>query len=854
SYEAGTNITISAVAYEGYEFIEWKDGEDQIATAASFGYTTTSDNKTFTAYFESTSEFAGGNGTKSDPYLVETAEQLDKVRDYLDAHFKQIADIDLGVSPWNEGEGWEPIGTSENQFLGLYNGQGFKIENLSINRSLKDNIGLFGITNGTIQKVEIINASVIGRNYVGSLVGSSNGVLNQCYSSGSVNGRDFVGGLAGASPGSGALIQQSFSMSSVEGTGDVGGLVGMTYGLVTQSYATGSVSGNRAGGLIGACWMSVSNSYASGKVTGTTASGGLIGQGGYGLSGVYYDQDTTENSDVGKGVPKSTNEMIQQSTFIEWDFDSIWTIKNGESYPYLQWQGNENIPYTPSPFAGGSGTEADPYQVETADQLDEVRNFLDAHFIQIADIDLADYVTEGGIFYNSGEGWEPIGNSSNKFQGFYDGDGYTISNLYINRDINEVGLFGCISELSVLQNLSLLSVNTYGNSINGGLLGYNFGTINSITVSGIVKGDYSDTGLLVGRNKGEIYNSSSSGEVRGSLSTLSSSPNVGGLVGNNAGASSNITNCFSTAEVYGIYEMGGLVGYNEGSISNSYSKGHVSGSYYYLGGLVGSNTGIIDLCYSESNVSNTSHYSGGLVGRNFGQIRKSYSLGSLNSSGAVVGGLTGLNYGLITDCYSHSNVHGNLTVGGLVGSNTYSDSPYLGEIINSYSTGSVSFNNNTKIGGLIGSMNSDTVTSSYWDTETSGLTSSAGGVGKTTAEMQNQSTYTDTDWDFTDIWNIDTGTSYPYLKNNEQLPHPSPYDFIVYNKKQYDDTVNQNGDLNYLLSSGPTLGTLVFNSDGSFSYTSNQSDDPLKDTDSFSYTVNGSEPVYIKIKILPSRI
>src|SRR5699024_8756635 len=53
-------------------------------------------------------DFAGGDGTKENPYLIETPEQLDKVRDNLGAHYKLIADIDLGVAPYNEGEGWEP--------------------------------------------------------------------------------------------------------------------------------------------------------------------------------------------------------------------------------------------------------------------------------------------------------------------------------------------------------------------------------------------------------------------------------------------------------------------------------------------------------------------------------------------------------------------------------------------------------------------------------------------------------------------------------------------------------------------------------------------------------------------------
>lgn len=288
---------------------------------------------------EETRTFGGNSG-----YKVDSTGGLDQ-------KYIQVSDIDLDTAPWNTGEGWKPIGETElTAFTGHYNGQGYSIQKLLINRPSEDNIGLFGINKGTLQRIGIVNASVEGKNYVGCLVGSNSGTIHQSYSSGSVNGHDFVGGLAGASPGSGALIQQSFSMSSVDGTGDVGGLAGMTYGLVTESYANGSVTGNRAGGLIGACWMSVTNAYATGKVTGSSASGGLIGQGGYGLSGVYYDLDSTQQSDAGKGVPKPTNEMIRQNTFSEWSFESIWAIIDEVSYPYFKWQGTDNIPYPLSPL------------------------------------------------------------------------------------------------------------------------------------------------------------------------------------------------------------------------------------------------------------------------------------------------------------------------------------------------------------------------------------------------------------------------------------------------------------------------------------------------------------------------
>jgi hypothetical protein len=207
---------------------------------------------------------------------------------------------------------------------------------------------------------------------------------------------------------------------------------------------------------------------------------------------------------------------------------------------------------------------------------------------------------------------------------------------------------------------------------------------------------------------------------------------TGGLVGVNSGT---ITNSHSTGSVTGNGSTGGLVGYNyEGTITNSYSIGNVTGNGS-TGGLAGYNCGTITNSYSTSSVTGY-NYTGGLVGfNNQGTITNSYSTGSISSSHYT---------------------------GGLVGFNNH------GAITSSYSTGSVKGGSYT--GGLVGDQYFGAITSSYWDTQTSGLTTSAGGTGKTTAQMKTQATFVN--WDFTNVWAIDEGKSYPYLRTNEQVPHP----------------------------------------------------------------------------------
>jgi len=202
----------------------------------------------------------------------------------------------------------------------------------------------------------------------------------------------------------------------------------------------------------------------------------------------------------------------------------------------------------------------------------------------------------------------------------------------------------------------------------------------------------------------------------------------------------------------------GLLGRSIGTIKNMRLEGvNVSGEDY-VGGLVGYNEGIINSTYSAGNVIGNSSV-GGLVGMNVGE----------NSEGIAT----------ITNSYSTANVSGHYYIGGLVGSLCDFDAFFHdnnlapGIIINSYSTGSVSGTDH--IGGLLGANNlyettpgpyyclgrGGWITSSYWDNQTSGQSTSAGGEGRTTFEMMAQSNFVD--WDFVDAWSIDEGVSYPTL-------------------------------------------------------------------------------------------
>jgi hypothetical protein len=210
----------------------------------------------------------------------------------------------------------------------------------------------------------------------------------------------------------------------------------------------------------------------------------------------------------------------------------------------------------------------------------------------------------------------------------------------------------------------------------------------------------------------------------------------------------------------GTYYVGGLVGTNEGTVSNSYSTGNVTGNNL-VGGLVGENdNGTVSNSYSTGNVTGNNMVSG-LVGRNSGTVSNSYSTGNVTGE-SDVGGLAGRNYGTVSNSYSTGNVTGESGVGGLVGSN-YNG----GTVSNSYSTGNVT--GADYVGGLVGDNYDGTVSNSYWDTEATGQSSSAGlpdSNGLTTSQMQGSSASSNMNFEFTSTWSTVTG-DYPELQWQE---------------------------------------------------------------------------------------
>lgn len=366
-------------------------------------------------------------------------------------------------------------------------------------------------------------------------------------------------------------------------------------------------------------------------------------------------------------------------------------------------------------FAGGEGTNQDPYQIATADQINEVRNYLDSHFVLINDIDL--------IAYDSNNSWQPIGSeTTTEFSGHFDGNHFKISNLYVdNNDADENGgLFWNASNSSSIRNLVLENVNVKGGDSVGALVGnyYGDGVIENITVTGVVSGSGDWIGGVIGYNEGNttITNVNFDGTVKGSGS-------VGGIIGFNQ--QSTITNATFDGSVEGEGVVGGLVGFHFLSdISNSISRASVT-SIAEAGGLVGrSQEGIIDFSYATGNVTGIEDT---FTGKNY----------ATESTGGLVGRN---NEGTISNSYATGRVNGDKFVGGLVGYNVQ------GTVELSYSRGHVT--GNVKVGGLVGTNEDGNIADSYYDTDTS-KQSDKNGIGLPSLSMKNNDTYVG--WDFVGV-------------------------------------------------------------------------------------------------------
>ncbi|MFI3324181.1 MAG: GLUG motif-containing protein [Rikenellaceae bacterium] len=372
----------------------------------------------------------------------------------------------------------------------------------------------------------------------------------------------------------------------------------------------------------------------------------------------------------------------------------------------------------------GSGTESDPYQISTAQQLRDLStnvkegtSYEGEYFVMTNDIDLGGIDSEGnGIEENefTAIGYFTSSDDYCYFQGTFDGGGYCVSGLYIyqpeatsqalfgrstNATIKNLSVSGSVTGYSTVAGVSAYNKNsTITSCVNsatvtsvryyvGGVAGYNYGTVvSNCCNSGTISGECQVGGVAgYNSNSSLVTNCYNTGAIVGETTSESVSIcGFGGVVGYNPG--STVSECYNEGPVsvsnanrgsYATY-VGGVVGYNgESTLINSYNIGSVTGNQCYVGGVVGCNKNIVINCYNLGALEliGTGAYAGGVVGTSeylaSMMTRACYSSATITGADGCTGGVVGkISNANISDCYYDSTLYSGSSYG-YMGTSSY---------------------------------------------------------------------------------------------------------------------------------------------------------------------------------------
>lgn len=659
---------------------------------------------------------------------------------------------------------------------------------------------------------------------------------DNCFAIGSVTAiGDYSGGLIGYDQGANRYnsinsndISNCYYSGTVFGKNCTAGLVGYKqFGTISNCYSTASVTGSKnVGGLVGH-FVGYKGGYA--KIltsvainTRVTATEGEVGRiVGYNEGDIppigstdenkSYNrtivisqgvaQDIIDDQQNGTGVSATTLKLKGTYIAMGWDFNDIWEIQETECFPYMKSQtappiiisqvvsgatsisgkcvdsgtitleidgvkqqqvssGNE-FSFTVSPLQTGqevrvsakedgkdqsyyateivtslgSGKENDPYQVYTASDL--ANAYKKGYYKLMNDIDLTDYINQN----SPSEGWQSIGREGSETIHF-DGDGHKITGLWCNSTRDNTGLFSCFAN-GTIKNLTVETAK--GKQVKGGantgiLIGKMInGTIENCRVSGTVA-DGTPVGGLVGLFDGGKISLS---QANVTINTTGENSYVGGLVGEIT--SGEIDQCVTLGNLTATGKesyVGGLVGKNSANVTNCYSNANVTSSYN-AAGLIAYNLGIVDKCYATGNLA-SSNYGAGIIGYNDGANAVIKNSAAMNNKIDVT----------YESQSAQSGGYGQRIIGGIKNG---APAPEL---------------NNYALKTMQVSLNS--VPQKVYD-------DIMNGIGKNGSDLAKSSTYQELGWDFSTIWTITEGESYPSLKNNAanalkpgEDPEPEP--------------------------------------------------------------------------------
>lgn len=566
----------------------------------------------------------------NDCLLISTVGELQNIQNNLNGNYMLKGDIDASTTKsWNSSAGFKPIGDAKNSFAGVFDGMGYAINDLYINRASDDYIGLFGVVgrDGVLKNFTLTGA-ITGHRETGAITGRNEGSISHVNNEAKVFGQSTVGGIVGYNAGQLEVVNNKGIINGSERTGGISGHNAET-GIISEAVNNADVTGlaKEPPYIGGICGYNeggrVEKIKNYGTVTGALDIGGIVG---HNYGGVI---DTAEN--YGKVVGINTTELNnkQQVGGIAGMNRGNGTINNAcnegavEGYELVGGiVGTNFINGTVSNVINKGSVSAENQAGGIAGKNDDI--IINAK--NDAAVTGKNYI--GGIVgYNEASTTGRLENVNNSFNGIVTSNGNYIGGITGRNNIK-----GTIINSSNQGNINAVSA-----SYVSGIAGYNYGT---------------------------IINTANEANISGGVEK------IGGIVGyNNAGT---IENCYNTGNITCKNYAGGIAGYNyAGKLINNYNTGSIAGISQFIGGISGlSIKGNIENCYNTGTISGN-HYLGGITGKNDANntIKNSYNIGEILSKNTsqYVGGICGYSNGAIINVYSVSKITGKSNYGPLIG-------------------------------------------------------------------------------------------------------------------------------------------------------------------------------------------
>ena len=463
-------------------------------------------------------------------------------------------------------KGFQPIGTSENNFKGKFKGNAYTISNLMINRPDKENVGLFGYVTGDSDNY----ATIVGLNIKNiNVKGNSNN----------------VGGVAGYIHSYADINEVTVSGNVSGEANNIGGIVGYAYNEnnsvnVTSVISNTNVTGNaKTSDYIGGIAGYVNNFNSSTKITGIIESGTISGHRFiYAISSTSVLTGTMKTAHVNKDVKvtgdayvydydESKGEKYSNSEYgnlnLYNDYIDTWlggdNDGSGYYFDYESETSNKIVLRSNSintKFKKGSGTKESPYLIYNAEDMKKIAAMpTEQNYYKL--MNDIDYNNEH--YYMIGTYSSAFGGKS--FAGTFEGGSHTLKNINVY-GYNYIGLFGHVRGSDIIKagiiGLNVENIKVNGNGFVGGVVGYihSYADINEVTVSGNVSGEANNIGGIVGY----AYNENNSVNVTSVISNTNVTGNaktsdyIGGIAG-------YVNNFNSSTKITGIIESGTISGH-----------------------------------------------------------------------------------------------------------------------------------------------------------------------------------------------------------------------------------------------------------------------------------------------------